>query len=358
MSVTTKSNSKLGDQKKIAIVLFNLGGPDSLASVKPFLFNLFYDPLIIRLPNPLRWVLAKIISFFRNNKAKNIYAQIGGKSPILEETLAQRFVLSQKLKNVCKDKFEVFMCMRHWHPMAEEIANKIKNYSPSEIIMLPLYPQFSTTTTGSAIQDFTKNLIKAYKNDHLPTLKNICCYPRSKGFIQAHAELIKQTIDKEQNYRILFSAHGLPIKIIKEGDPYKWQTEQSVIEIVNELFIKDLDYRICYQSRVGPVEWLKPTTEDEIANCAKDNKNVLIVPISFVSEHSETLVELDIDYKKLATEYNLKYSRVPTLRINENFIDELVKMVLTKINSASQNTCSDEGKRICPEEFIKCPCNI
>ena len=357
MSANTKDKIDFS-KKRIAIILLNLGGPDSLDSVRPFLFNLFYDPAIIKLSNPWRWLLAKTISFLRTGKAKNIYAKLGGKSPILEETLKQRSLLSQKLKNLCKDSYEVFVCMRHWHPMAKETVAEIKLYKPTEILLLPLYPQFSITTTGSAIQDFTKNLIKAYKNDNLPTLKNICCYPKSKGFINAHAELIKQTIDKEQNYRILFSAHGLPIKIIKEGDPYKWQTEQSVIEIVNKLSIKNLDYRICYQSRVGPVEWLKPTTEDEIANCSKDNKTVVIVPISFVSEHSETLVELDIDYKKLATEYNLKYSRVPTLRINENFIDELVKMVLTKINSASQNTCSDEGKRICPEEFIKCPCNI
>lgn len=365
-------NSQNKDVRKIAIVLFNLGGPDSLDSVKNFLFNLFYDPSIIRLPKPFRFILAKLISNLRANKAKNIYSMIGGKSPILEQTINQKNALQKKLEEKTRSEnieFEILIYMRHWHPMAEEVVEKIKAIEPAEIVLLPLYPQFSTTTTGSSIADFMHNFTKIYGTDKKkppPSVRTICCYPTDDDFILAHSSLIKQAIEKvkNKNFRILFSAHGLPVKIIKDGDPYQWQIEQTVEALVKRLNIPDLDYKITYQSRVGPVEWLKPDTEHEVENTCKEGKSLVIIPIAFVSEHVETLVELDIEYRSIAQKYSIPYIRIPTLQINDIFIDSLAKSVINILDDVKLQL-KDQGdflitssslKRICPDKFVSCLC--
>lgn len=350
----------LKDKKKVAIILFNLGGPDKLSSVQPFLFNLFSDPAIMRLPWLLRIILAKIISTFRNKHAQKLYALIGNKSPILEETQAQSLALGAKLKQMIDIEFEIFICMRYWHPRAEKIVKKIKEYNPTELILLPLYPQFSTTTTNSSINEFKKYFLKSYSNNHLP-IKIICCYPYDKDFIKAHISLIKESIKKipdEKKYRILFSAHSLPVKIIEAGDPYQWQVEQTVKNIIDNLNLPTLDYKITYQSKVGPIEWLKPSTEDEIKIAAKENKALIIVPIAFVSEHVETLVELDIEYKSIIDQYNIPYFRVPALGINEIFIESLAKIVINSLNTPSGIISNNSLRKICPAKFSGCPCNI
>lgn len=341
--------SENSDTKKVAIVLFNLGGPDSLSAVKPFLFNLFYDKAIITLPNPFRWLIAKIISITRAKKAKSIYSQVGNKSPILEETEAQKNALVEKLKQNLGANFKIFICMRHWRPNSTNVVKEVMKYGPSEIILLPLYPQFSTTTTGSSINDFKKS----WQGSNIP-IKIICCYPTDKNFITSHVSLINESLEKledKNNFRILFSAHGLPVKIIHAGDPYQWQIEQTVKNIVNNIGINNLDYKITYQSRVGPVEWLKPDTSDEIKVAGQEKKSLIIVPISFVSEHVETLVELDIEYREIANKYNLEYIRVPTLRTNEIFIDSISKIICSNFKSSDRQT-----KRICPKDFINCLC--
>ncbi len=339
-------------KKKIAIILFNLGGPDSLSAVKPFLFNLFYDPAIIRLTKTLRWLVAKIISTSRNKKAQEIYELMGGKSPILPQTIAQKEALNNILKEQLNEELEIFICMRYWHPMSREVARQVERYNPTEVILLPLYPQFSTTTTGSSVKEF----IKHFSSKDIP-IKTVCCYHREENFINSHLNLLKESLSKakDSNYRILFSAHGLPVSIIKAGDPYQWQIEQTVKEIVTKLAIKELDYKITYQSRVGPVEWLKPNTEDEIRLAGEEQKNLVIVPIAFVSEHSETLVELDIEYKAIADKFDIEYIRVPTLQINENFIASLAKMVIDFVGAGSKNICSSNNfTKICPKEFSGC----
>ena len=352
-------NTDIRKAEKVAIVLLNLGGPDSLNSVQSFLFNLFYDPAIIRLPNPLRFLIAKLISFIRTEKAKAIYALIGNKSPILAETILQKKALADLLAQKITTKFEIFICMRHWHPRAYTVIDQIKQYQPQEIILLPLYPQFSTTTTGSAINEF-RNLINNSEINKVP-IKTICCYSGESDYIKAHLILIKQAIaaiKDDAKFRILFSAHSLPVKIINEGDPYQWQIEQTVKQIIAEINIKDLDYRISYQSKVGPVEWLKPTTEDEIKNAGIENKSLIVVPIAFVSEHVETLVELDIEYGNIANLYQIQYIRVATLRISELFINSLANIIQRFINNNVNDICSSSSlKRICPDKFVKCPCN-
>ncbi|KAJ6644966.1 Uroporphyrinogen decarboxylase, partial [Pseudolycoriella hygida] len=315
-------------KKKVAIVLLNLGGPSSLREVKQFLFNLFYDRAIINFPNPLRFIVAKLISNIREKKSQQLYSLIGGKSPILQETEFQRLAITKKLKQVLSEDFKTFIAMRYSSPTSQEVVDSIIEYNPSEIILLPLYPQFSTTTTKSSIEDFITTLGKN-KFNTVP-VKAICCYPMEGDFISSHSQAIKQSLENlknKKNYRILFSAHSLPKKIIKLGDPYQWQIEKTVEEILFKLNIKNLDYKIVYQSKLGPVKWLEPSTESEIEKAGKENKSLIIVPITFVSEHVETLVELDIEYISIARKYGIEYIRVPTLSTQALFISSLVKMI-------------------------------
>ena len=354
------------DKKKIAIVLFNLGGPSSLKTVKYFLFNLFYDKAIINLPNPLRFFIAKIISITRNKKSQHLYSLIGNKSPILEETESQRIALVEKLKKSINEEFEVFISMRYFHPNSQQVVKQINFYNPTEILLLPLYPQFSTTTTGSSIKDFMNSLHKSrIKDSQQISVKTICCYPFDNEFIASHVSVIRQSLTNlknKKNYRILFSAHGLPLKIIKSGDPYQWQITKTVENIVNKLELDHLDYRISYQSRVGPMEWLKPNTEEEIEEAAKEGKSLIVVPIAFVSEHVETLVELDIEYRNIANKYEVEYIRVPALGINELYTNSLSNMVINLINQANNKKgvnviTSSINKKTCPVNFSMCPCN-
>lgn len=349
------------NKKKVAVVLFNLGGPDSLNAIKPFLFNLFNDKYIITLPSVLRFVVAKLISIRREKFAKTIYANTGGKSPILEETLSQKKALKEELIKKSDITFELFICMRHWHPMTVEVVKNIKNYEPNEIILLPLYPQFSTTTTASSLNEFTKNLSKEFIDKI--KLKTICCYPLDEGFIDSHVKLIEDKLhDKTDlnNYRMLFSAHGLPEKIVKSGDPYQWQIEQTVLKIISKLQLipkfKNIDYKVTYQSRVGPLKWLDPNTEDEVKIAGKENKSLIIIPVAFVSEHVETLVELDIEYKQIAVDHKIDYVRVPTLSANELFIKSLANMILNFSSNDSGCLSSSNFNRICPDIYSKCPC--
>jgi protoporphyrin/coproporphyrin ferrochelatase len=344
------------DNKKVAVVLFNLGGPESKESIKPFLFNLFYDKYIITLPKFLRYFIAWMISSRREKTAQEIYSRIGNKSPILEETIAQAESLEQKLKVDTSVDYKVFVCMRHWHPMSTKVVKEIKEFNPTEIILLPLYPQFSTTTTLSSIEDFSEAI-----NKRLPNIlcKTICCYPKNKSFIQSHVDLIIQSLEKIQNRdncRILFSAHGLPKKVINSGDPYQWQVENTVRSIIEQLPFFKIDYVISYQSRVGPFEWIGPNTEDEIEKAGKESKELVIVPVAFVSEHSETLVELDIEYKEIAEKHKISYVRVPTLSVNDYFINSLKDMVVNAVKSDFGFIYSDEMRRLCPKNYGRCPC--
>lgn len=343
--------------KKKAVILFNLGGPDNKEAVKPFLFNLFNDKRIISLPNPFRFLLAKLISSKREETAQEIYGFIGGKSPILEETQAQAQALAKKLESQ-NDEYKIFIVMRYWKPFAKEIVSDVKNYDPDEIILLPLYPQFSTTTVASSLEDWSKNAKIAGLDK--PT-RSYCCYFKQSDFINSHVELIKKHYEKALEIgkpKILFSAHGLPQKIVDKGDSYQWQIEQTAKLIIEKLKTNysDIDHIVCYQSKVGPLKWLEPNTEHVIEEYAKSKINMLIVPIAFVSEHSETLVELDIEYKEIADNNNAKgYFRVPTLSIESNFIDSLANLCIKE--TPLNKTVSSEISRICPKSFKECPNN-
>ena len=335
--------------KKTAIVLMNLGGPDNLDEVKPFLFNLFYDKAIIRLPNPFRWMITKLISSRREKAAKEIYSQIGGKSPILEETIKQKIALEKKFE----DNVKFFISMRYSSPRSFEIIKEISDYNPDQILLLPLYPQFSSTTTDSSIKDMLYELDKVKLKEKT---SSICCYHTSEKFIESHVNKIKQTLStlKSKNFRILFSAHGLPEKVIKDGDPYQWQIEETVKNIVQKLGVKD--YKITYQSRVGPMKWLEPYTETEIERACEEQKAVVVVPVAFVSEHSETLVELDIEYASIAKKHGVEYLRVGALGTCEIFISALERIIKKFIQDKNFLVFSEKKTRICPENFSNCIC--
>ena len=334
---------------KKAVILFNLGGPDKLESVEPFLFNLFNDAEILSVPSIFRYPLAKFISRRRAPIAKNIYKEIGNKSPILELTQEQATSLENSLST--KGNYKCFVVMRCWHPRAKDVIKKVKEFNPEEIILLPLYPQFSAATSGSSINEWN-DLCK--KESFNIKTKIICCYPTENNFVKSHANLIKKTLQnvENKNFKLLFSAHGLPEIKIKKGDPYQWQVEETVKKIMMELKDENLDHTISYQSRVGPLKWIGPSTDDEIIKYAKEKKGIVIVPVAFVSEHSETLVELDIEYKKLAEKNGCSfYKRVPALGIEENFIKGLAELVLQQ-----ETRGNFVSSVMCPSNYKKCPC--
>jgi ferrochelatase len=307
---------------KTAVVLFNLGGPSNLQAVKPYLYNLFSDPAIIRIPKPWRTFMAYGFSRLRTPKAKAIYHRLGGKSPLLEHSERQVRALTTRLG----ENYNVYLIMRYWHPRAEEVVLKIKVYQPNHIVLLPLYPQYSTSTTKSSLMEFDRLRDKLLAD---VSCKVIECFAEDNGFIQAVTARIKETVCRvKEPYRLLFTAHGLPHQFIKQGDPYKSQVEATVTKVISCLQISPVDFQICYQSRVGVLPWLKPYTIDEIKRAGQEKKSIVVVPISFVCENSETLYELDIQYKEVAEKVGvLGYYRVPTVAEHPFFIQGLADMI-------------------------------
>ncbi|MDA9648106.1 ferrochelatase [Candidatus Pelagibacter sp.] len=339
---------------KKAVILFNLGGPDKLENVEPFLFNLFNDPAILNLPTFLRFPLAKLISNRRAPVARKIYAELGGSSPILKLTREQSDALEIKLNQTQEeDEYKCFIIMRCWNPRAEDVIKDIQLYGPDEVVLMPLYPQYSAATSGSSIKEW-KDVCR--KNNYHVKTSTICCYPTDQNFINAHTKEIIKKIKNLKNFKLIFSAHGLPEKNIKKGDPYQWQVEQSVKKIVENLDDENLDWILSYQSRVGPLKWIGPSTETIIIENSKIGKHIVLVPIAFVSEHSETLVELDIEYKEIANANGCKnYTRVPALGINEDFIKAMSELIIKK-NEYKINEDLYPPKTQCLPNFKKCPC--
>ncbi len=339
---------------KLAVVLFNLGGPDSLEAVEPFLRNLFGDPAILSLPGIVRWPLARFLARRRAPVARGIYAKLGGASPIVAQTRAQADALDKVLADRGIEA-KSFIAMRCWHPFSDGAAAAVKAWGADRVVLLPLYPQFSTTTSASSLKDWKRAAGKAGLG--LPT-RIVCCYPGQHDFIAASAALIRRTLkEKKENgveYRLLLSAHGLPKRTIAKGDPYQWQVERTAAAIVDALGMDGLDWSVCYQSRVGPLEWIGPATDAEIRRAGADGKGVIIAPIAFVSEHSETLVELDIEYAHLARLAGVPdYLRVPAVGVHPDFIAALACLVESA--NASHSTANGSGARLCPAAFSACP---
>lgn len=331
-------------ERRIAVVLFNLGGPADQAEVRPFLQALFSDRAIIDLPAPLRLPLAWAIARSRAKLARANYAAMGGGSPLRKETEAQASALEAALTarglNV-----RVFIAMRYAQPTTEGAAAEVAAWGPQEIALAPLYPQYSTTTTASSLAAWRR----AYRGPGVSHA--LCCWHANAGLIEAHAAVILDTWARagRPKVRLLFSAHGLPERTAAKGDPYPWQVESTCQAIVGRLG-DGWDWRLCYQSRVGPLKWLGPSTAEAIAEAARDGLGVLVDPVSFVSEHVETLVELDRDYAELARRAGMSaYLRAPTVGTHAAFIDGLAGAIE---RSLERRTAPDGAT--CPACFSRC----
>lgn len=345
---------------RIAVVLMNLGGPDRKESIAPFLRNFFMDPAIIGAPYPVRYILSRYIAWKRSRReAGSSYQKLGYKSPLLDHSRDQANALQTYL-NARDDgrTYNVHVVMRYWHPMTKEVLKNVLDQNPDQIILIPLYPQFSTTTTGSSYKSWMDEM-KRMESTIPVTL--LCCYPDETGWIAASADRVRcayqELLDQGQGAskppRILFSAHGLPEKIIRAGDPYQAQTITTAKAIVNAMGIEHVDYTVCYQSRVGPLKWIGPSIEEELKRAAADGVPVVVYPHAFVSEHVETLVELDDEYAHVADELGVPgYKRASTVLTHPDFISALSRMTVGAIGKSgvisSSGACRCDGHRACP----------
>jgi len=339
-------------QTRVAVVLFNLGGPDAPKSVRPFLFNLFSDPAIIGLPSFLRIPLAALIAGLRDRSARANYARMGGASPLLAETGAQSEALKAALQaRLPGATVESFIAMRYWRPFSAETAAAVAAFAPDDIVLLPLYPQFSTTTTASSLKAWEA----VYRGPGRS--RSVCCYPMLDGLVEAHARRIEAAWDaagRPEPVRLIFSAHGLPQSVVQAGDPYAVQVAATAQAVASRLPAGLSDWRIAYQSRVGPMTWLAPTTRDEIEAAASDGVGVVISPIAFVSEHVETLVELDRDYRVVAEAIGISaYIRAPTLGVEAGFIDGLAALTVAALGQ--RGGVAPGSGFTCAAAWSKCP---
>jgi ferrochelatase len=345
----------MSSNRRIAVVLFNLGGPDSPAAVEPFLFNLFNDRNIIDLPGVFRWPLAKLISSRRAKAAAAIYAEMGGRSPILPNTERQAAALQAVLGDL--GEVRVFIAMRYWHPLTEAVVAAVKSFAPDEVILLPLYPQFSTTTTESSNRVWRD---EAKRQGLTAPQKLVCCYPTEPGFIAGVAKVTAAAITRAKAKTkapifVIFSAHGLPKKVVDRGDPYVAQVSATVHAVVRELDLAAQEWMVAFQSRVGPLEWVGPPTDHSIEEAAQAGKAVIVVPIAFVSEHSETLVELDIEYRRLAEKRGAAaYERASTVAEDPDFIAGLAQLVRLAL-ARPDRVQPGSGAQFC-NDWPRCAC--
>jgi ferrochelatase len=313
-----------------AVVLFNLGGPDALTAVEPFLYNLFRDPAIFRLPlarltqRPLaRWIARR-----RAPAARAAYAAIGGRSPLLEHTRRQAEALARALAP--HGAFEVEICMRYWHPLTAATVERLKARGIERCVLLPLYPQYSDTTTGSSYDEFRRECMR---QNYQPRMRLIRHWYDDPDYQQAVAEGIGAAAARlpdpdPARIELLFSAHGLPQKLVAAGDPYRREIEATYEALRARLGFPRTT--LCYQSRVGPLEWLRPYTEDTIREkAAAGCRQMLVYPIAFVSDHVETLYELGMVYAELARAAGIAhYHVVPALNDHPLLIRALARRTL------------------------------
>jgi ferrochelatase len=329
-------------EKIIGVILLNLGGPDSLRAVRPFLYNLFSDRKIIRLgPAVLQRPLAWLISGLRSKKTGRMYRLIGGKSPILDITEAQADALEKAL-NSSGDMpcaFRVYMGMRYWRPFIEDTVRQMYKDGARQVLAISLYPHYSIATTGSAMDKFKEAITKypvessaiSWWYDH-PLYIEALSESIRKG-LQSFSPSLSGTPqprgDGQRDAEVLFSAHSLPMSIVESGDPYVSHIRGTIDEVAKRM---NLRWHLSYQSKSGPVKWLGPSTGEKMEELAgKGVKNVLVVPISFVSDHIETLYEIDILYRGLAGTLGMKLVRAESLNTNPLFISALKDMVMKKI---------------------------
>ena len=322
---------------KIAVVLFQLGGPDSLEAVEPFLENLFRDPDIIDFPfaKITREPLARLIASRRSKKVRAYYERIGGKSPIGELTVFQAQALERELQKSVDAR--VFVAMRYWHPLTQEAVAQIQKEEYREVVLLPLFPQYSMTTTGSSVNEWNRRF-RGDKHDH-PPVKLIKHFYDHPLYVEAIVDNINGTFKRfgrldRSEVHLVFSAHGVPAKVIEQGDPYQQHVEATV-QLVMERGGWKSPHHLCYQSKVGPAAWLKPSLDETLHVLASSGvKHVLVVPITFVTEHLETLHEIDIETRTEAEHLDIQqFEMMPALNDHPTFIRALADLILHQVRS-------------------------
>ncbi|MDD5585827.1 MAG: ferrochelatase [Alphaproteobacteria bacterium] len=318
---------------KVAVLLLNFGGPENPRETFFYLYRLFSDPCVFRIPASLRQTLALVLALFRTRKTKQLYAHIGGRSPVYAHTKEQARALEERLAGM-QNTVRCFVAMRYSRPFIRDACAEIKAWRPDKIVFLPLYPQFSTVTTGSGWREL-KQVFSGERDIII-----VPDYPCEPGFISALAQKTGEIYKEAARHgtpRVLFSAHGLPETIVRRGDPYPRQCKHTAEALAEALAIPGLDWGLCYQSRAGPFRWTGPSLEEEIKKAADKKQPVLVVPISFAAENLETLVELDRDGKALALSAGAPYfARAPAAGTEKAFIDGLARLVGAALKQAPE----------------------
>jgi len=315
---------------KVGVLLFNLGGPETLRDVKPFLYRLFSDPEIIHVKfSPLRKAIAYVIATLRRKTSEGYYSQIGGGSPLRRLTEEQASALANELKRRGRD-VETFVGMCTWHPFLFEAVDKIDEANIDSLVILPLFPQYSVTTTGSGFA-VLRQLIDKHPQFKRLDVQWICSWADQPTYIESFVQAIQRELGKFTNpekVHLLFSAHSIPESYVRNGDPYLEQTKETV-ELIMDRLGRQNPYQLSFQSKIGPVKWLEPFTSDVIVKLGKQGvDDVLVIPVSFVSEHIETLYELDILFRKVAADAGVEnFRRVPALNSDPIFIRALADIV-------------------------------
>jgi len=347
----------------------NLGGPSEQKDVEGFLYNLFADPDIIRLPSflgKLQKPIAYLISKRRAPKSQEAYQSIGGGSPIVRYTNEQANLIARAVKERHGVDIKTYIGMRYWYPFTEQALDDIARDKVESLVILPLYPQFSVSTSGSSLRVLQEEFSKAdgrFKDNRMTHTVVSSWYDRP-GYVDSVAGLIKEQLDSftEEELskfgpekHVLFSAHGVPQSYIDNGDPYQAQIEECV-DFISKKLPEGTKVHLSYQSRVGPIEWLRPYTDDVLPQLGEQGvKNLVVVPISFVSEHIETLEEIDIEYRELAEENGIEnWKRCPALNYDATFINDMADLVVDSLNSPIQtvteacvrNNCDIEDKTL------------
>ena len=315
---------------KVGILLFNLGGPETLRDVKPFLYRLFSDPEIIHVRfSPLRKAIAYVIATLRRKTSEGYYSQIGGGSPLRRLTEEQASALADELKRRGRD-VETFVGMCTWHPFLFEAVDKIDEANIDSLVIFPLFPQYSVTTTGSGFA-VLRRLIDKHPRFKRLDVQWICSWADQPTYIESFVQAVQRELGKFDNpekVHLLFSAHSIPESYVRKGDPYLEQTKKTV-ELIMDRLGRQNPYQLSFQSKIGPVKWLEPFTSDVIVELGKQGvDDVLVIPVSFVSEHIETLYELDILFRKVAADAGVEnFRRVPALNSDPAFIQALADIV-------------------------------
>lgn len=322
-------------EEKIGVVLLQLGGPDTLASVEPFLYNLFSDPDIIDLPLAFlfRNRLARMISGRRAPHVQEFYKKIGRRSPILKLTLRQASALECELGKSINSR--VFVAMRYWHPLTDVAVEQIRFEGIRKVVLLPLYPQYSKTTTGSSVNEWNRVAAKGgVRNLDVAVVEEYCEHPLYIAALVRNIRIALARVPARDRGKVhlVFSAHGTPMKLVKAGDPY----QQQIIRTYNAVLREGrfgLAHHLCYQSKVGPQKWLEPSLVQTVTALASDGvSHVIVIPIAFVSDHSETLWEINMQMRLEAKRMGIQYYDMsPALNTNPLFVRALADIVLQKV---------------------------